>query len=81
MTRLRRKLARAHHPNVRPLLGDACHIPPTSEIVDVAFAYSVLEEIPDLAAAVLEIARLLQPGGKVAVAQFMFDFSPAIEEE
>lgn len=80
MARLRRKLLRDRHPNVRPLLGDVCHIPLAAEVVDAVFAYSVLEEVPDLAAAVLEIARLLRPGGKVAVVQFMFDFSPAMQQ-
>lgn len=79
MARLRRKFLRGRHPNVRPLLGDACRIPLAAEVVDVAFAYSVLEEVSDLAAAVLEIAHLLRPGGKVAVAQFMFDFSPGMQ--
>ena len=65
---------------MRPILGDACRIPLAADVVDYAFAYSVLEEVPDLAAAVLEIARLLRPGGKVAVVQFMFDFTPAMQQ-
>lgn len=79
MARLQRKLARVHSTHVQPILGDACRIPLAANSVDFVFAYSVLEEVPDIGAAVLEITRLLRPAGKVAVAQFMFDFSAAMQ--
>ncbi|QNG35443.1 class I SAM-dependent methyltransferase [Geodermatophilaceae bacterium NBWT11] len=47
--------------------GDLLHLPVPDVSVDRVMASEVLEHIPDDAAAFAEIARVLKPGGRVAV--------------
>jgi SAM-dependent methyltransferase len=47
--------------------GDLCALPVPDASVDRVIASEVLEHIPDDAAAFAEIARVLKPGGRVAV--------------
>jgi SAM-dependent methyltransferase len=47
--------------------GDLLHLPFPDASVDRVIASEVLEHIPDDAAALAEIARVLKPGGRVAV--------------
>jgi SAM-dependent methyltransferase len=47
--------------------GDLLHLPVPDASVDRIIAAEVLEHIPDDAAAMAEIARVLKPGGRVAV--------------
>lgn len=58
-------------------LADRCHVhhagayalPLESQSVDVAVAIAVLGEIPDRLHALLELYRVLKPGGRVAVSE------------
>ena len=50
------------------LLGDVAHLPLRSRSVDVTVAVTVLEFVPDPAAALAEPARVTRPGGRVVVA-------------
>ena len=45
------------------LTADGCHLPLRSNSVDVIISFHVLEHIPDDAAAMREINRVLAPGG------------------
>ncbi|MGY1736738.1 class I SAM-dependent methyltransferase [Geodermatophilus sp. SYSU D00684] len=56
--------AGAHHEVVR---GDLRHLPFPDGSVDRVIASEVLEHIPDDGTAMAEIARVLKPGGRVAV--------------
>jgi SAM-dependent methyltransferase len=56
--------AGAHYEVVR---GDLLHLPVPDASVDRVIASEVLEHIPDDARAMAEIARVLKPGGRVAV--------------
>ena len=47
--------------------GDLLHLPFPDASVDRVMASEVLEHIPDDAAAIAEIVRVLKPGGRVAV--------------
>ena len=47
--------------------GDLCALPVPDASVDRVIASEVLEHVPDDAAAMAEIARVLRPGGRVAV--------------
>jgi arsenite methyltransferase len=64
-------LARAVHaeagPNVGFLRADAQRLPLRDQTVDTAVSIAVLQLIPDPAAALAEIARVLRPGGRLAV--------------
>jgi arsenite methyltransferase len=54
-------------PNVGFLRADAQRLPLRDETVDAAVSIAVLQLIPDPAATLAEIARVLRPGGRVAI--------------
>jgi demethylmenaquinone methyltransferase/2-methoxy-6-polyprenyl-1,4-benzoquinol methylase len=61
------KLADRHEKNVRLARGDAMQLPfpdSTFDAVTVAFG---LRNMPDYAAAIAEMARVLQPGGRLVI--------------
>jgi SAM-dependent methyltransferase len=64
-------LARAVHgewgPQVGFLRADAQRLPLRDETVDAVVSIAVLQLIPDPAAALAEMARVLRPGGRLAV--------------
>jgi SAM-dependent methyltransferase len=47
--------------------GDALRLPFPDDALDAVIASEVLEHLPDDAAAIAEIARVLRPGGRLAV--------------
>lgn len=51
--------------------GDGLHLPVASDSVDLIMSQAVLEHVPDPAAAVAEMRRVLRPGGRV-YAEFAF---------
>jgi ubiquinone/menaquinone biosynthesis C-methylase UbiE len=59
--------------NVVPTLGDATSLPYDDESVDAVVLTAVLGEIPDRAAAMREIARVLKPGGRLVVGELFGD--------
>lgn len=59
--------------NVEPTLGDAASLPYADESVDAVVLVTVLGEIPDQAAALREIARVLAPGGRLVVGELVGD--------
>jgi SAM-dependent methyltransferase len=50
-----------------PIVGDALRLPFTREAFDRVIAAEVLEHIPDDRGALSELARVLRPGGTIAV--------------
>jgi ubiquinone/menaquinone biosynthesis C-methylase UbiE len=55
--------------NVVPALGDARTLPFGDGSFDAALMVTVLGEIPDQGAALLELARVLRPGGRLVVGE------------
>jgi ubiquinone/menaquinone biosynthesis C-methylase UbiE len=59
--------------NVVPTQGDATSLPYDDDSVDAVVLTAVLGEIPDRAAAMREIARVLKPGGRLVVGELFGD--------
>jgi arsenite methyltransferase len=78
---MREKLARtareARATNVRVLEGNAEEIPLPDGSVDVVTSNGVLNLVPEKAAAVREIARVLKPGGRVQIADIVVTTEPS----
>jgi SAM-dependent methyltransferase len=55
--------AAARHHDTRLVVGHAAHLPYPDATVDVALAMHMLYHVPDVAAAVRELRRVLRPGG------------------
>jgi ubiquinone/menaquinone biosynthesis C-methylase UbiE len=59
--------------NVLATQGDARSLPYEDGRFDAAYLVTVLGEIPDRAAAMLELARVVRPGGRVVVGELFGD--------
>lgn len=59
--------------NVVPTRGDATALPYEDDSIDAVVLTAVLGEIPDRAAALAEIARVLRPGGRLVVGELFGD--------
>lgn len=59
--------------NLSPTLADATRMPYDDESFDGAFLVTVLGEIPDQAAALRELRRVLKPGGRLVVGELFGD--------
>lgn len=59
--------------NLVPTLGDATRLPYDDASVDAVVLTAVLGEIPDTAAALREIRRVLKPGGRLVVGELFGD--------
>jgi ubiquinone/menaquinone biosynthesis C-methylase UbiE len=55
--------------NITATHGDARALPYASERFDAAYLVTVLGEVPDQAAALRELARVLRPGGRLVVGE------------
>ncbi|MFL5820939.1 MAG: class I SAM-dependent methyltransferase [Solirubrobacteraceae bacterium] len=64
----RRRLA-----NLHPLQGDATSLPYPDAAFDAAYLVTVLGEIPDQAAALRELRRVLRPSGRLVVGEVLLD--------
>ena len=56
--------------NVVPVLSDGTGYAVANGCADIALAVTVLHEIPDKAAFLKDVKRLLKPGGRMAVIEF-----------
>jgi ubiquinone/menaquinone biosynthesis C-methylase UbiE len=59
--------------NIVALQGDARSLPFAQDTFDAAYLVTVLGEIPDQEAALLELARVVRPGGRVVVGELFGD--------
>lgn len=59
--------------NIRPALSDARRLPYPDAQFAAAYLVTVLGEIPDQAAALRELARVLAPGGRLVVGELFGD--------
>jgi ubiquinone/menaquinone biosynthesis C-methylase UbiE len=59
--------------NIVPTQGDAQSLPYEDDRFDGAYLATVLGEIPDQLAAVRELARVVRPGGRIAVGELFGD--------
>jgi protein-L-isoaspartate O-methyltransferase len=59
--------------NVVPTQGDATELPYEDDSVDAVVLTAVLGEIPDRAAALREVERVLRPGGRLVVGELFGD--------
>ena len=59
--------------NVETHVADAYHLPLEDESVDRAFLVAMLPEIPDQARALLELDRVIKPGGLLSITEDFFD--------
>ena len=65
--------ASAGSTNLVPTQGDATALPYDDGSIDAVVLTAVLGEIPDQAAALGEIARVLRPGGRLVVGELFGD--------
>lgn len=68
-----RRAEEAGRTNVVPTQGDATDLPYEDDSIDAVVLTAVLGEIPDRAAALREIARVLKPGGRLVVGELFGD--------
>jgi ubiquinone/menaquinone biosynthesis C-methylase UbiE len=59
--------------NIEPRLGDATALPYEDAAFAAAYLVTVLGEIPDQVAALRELARVVEPGGRVVVGELFGD--------
>ena len=82
---LMRRAARAGVMNISARRGDAKALPYQDRVFDAAFLIGVLGEIPDEAAALRELHRVLKPSGRLVVGEVVVDPDfvplPALKEK
>lgn len=59
--------------NVVPTQGDARRLPYPDATFDAACKFTVLGEIPDQQTALRELSRVLKPGGRLVVGEYVLD--------
>ncbi|MFC7165718.1 class I SAM-dependent methyltransferase [Halospeciosus flavus] len=60
----------AHEKGLRTVQGDARRLPVADESVDAAVFVDALHHVPDVPAALADVARVLRPGGVLVVRDF-----------
>jgi ubiquinone/menaquinone biosynthesis C-methylase UbiE len=70
---MRRRAERAGVHNILATHGDAQCLAYPDAMFDAAYLISVLGEIPDPTAALRELRRVLKPGGRLVVGEFLID--------
>ena len=60
--------------NIVATLGDAQRLPYPDDTFDAAFMMTVLSEILDQEAALSELRRVLKPGGRLVIGEFVIDW-------
>lgn len=66
---LARRARRARVTNIVPTEGDAQRLPYPEGTFDAAYLIGVLGEVPDAAAALRELRRVLRPGGRLVIGE------------
>ena len=71
------KVGKTRHPQLPFLAGDALRLPFNDQVFDVATISFGLRNMSDLDRALIEIARVLKPGGRLLICEFSHPtFSP-----
>lgn len=70
---LRQRLKEQRIANAHPVVGDALNLPLADHCVDGAFLVTVLGEIPDRPQAMVELRRVLKPGGVLSIMEHLTD--------
>lgn len=70
---LARRATKLNIGNIAPKQGDAQQLPYPDRIFDGAYMIGVLGEIPDAAAALGELRRVLKPSGRLIVSELLID--------
>ena len=70
---LMRRATRCDLSNIVPRQGDAQRLPYPDANFDAAYLVSVLGEIPDAAAALRELRRVLKPGARLLICEVFLD--------
>jgi len=73
IARLKEKVSRHGLNNVHLIVGDATYLPFAPESFDLAFLIYVIGEIPNREKALLELARVLRPGGALSISEVVID--------
>ena len=73
LAELIRRAARKNLTNIVPTQGDAQRLPYADRTFDGAYLIGVLGEIPDAAAALHEVRRVLKTGGRLVVSELFID--------
>jgi SAM-dependent methyltransferase len=73
LAEVERRVARAGIANVATTPGNAERLPYSDTTFDAAYLIGVLGEIPDKAAALRELRRVLRPGGRLVVGEAILD--------
>lgn len=73
LDRLMRRAARSGLTNIAPRQGDAQSLPFPARMFDAAYLIGVLGEVPDAAAALRELRRVLKPTGRLIVGELLID--------
>lgn len=73
LDRLMRRAARSGLTNIVPRQGDAQSLPFPARMFDAAYLIGVLGEVPDAAAALRELRRVLKPTGRLIVGELFID--------
>ena len=76
LAQLERKLSQPENQDLKNVFlhkADAYHLPFGDEELDLVYLITVLPEIPNQARALVEIMRVLKPGGTLAVAELLLD--------
>jgi SAM-dependent methyltransferase len=66
--------------NARLLVGDAMALPLADHCVDRAFLVTVIGEIPDRPRALIELRRVMKPGGVLSIMEGMNDCDYQLED-
>lgn len=59
--------------NVVPVRGDAMALPYPDRAFDAVYLISTLGQVPDMAAALRELRRILRPAGRVVIGELCYD--------
>ena len=70
---VRRRARAAGVTNIEACEGDAAHLPYPDQTFDGAYLITVLGEIPDADGALVELARVLKPAGRLVIGEMFPD--------
>jgi ubiquinone/menaquinone biosynthesis C-methylase UbiE len=76
LKQIKRKLDKAENrdiKNIEPVLASAYELPFSDNFLDLVYMVSVFQEIPDKNKTLMEIKRVLKPGGILSISEFFID--------